>query len=107
MPCLLHQKEINYFKAEYPDDLAVVMVNSKKTREDFQKIDHFVQSDRFKKIGLGGLVSIIEDCYLQEMFPYRSYPSYFWINKLGILQTQTFRNLLDRQYQAPFKEKSS
>jgi len=101
-PCLLHQKEINYFKATYPDKLAVVMVNSRKTREDYQKIADYVAKGRFRNAGMESLESIIEDSYLESLFPYTSYPSYFWINESGILQTHTFRNLLDRNYQAPF-----
>lgn len=102
--CLLHQKEINYFKEKYPDELAVVMVNSRKTREDYQKIADYVAKGRFRNAGMESLESIIEDSYLESLFPYTSYPSYFWINRSGILQTHTFRNLLDRNYQAPFIE---
>ncbi|NGM61926.1 TlpA family protein disulfide reductase [Sphingobacterium sp. SGG-5] len=105
MPCLLHQREINHFKSAYPDRLAVVMVNSRRTREDYGKIDRFARSERYTSLGLGGLVSVIEDGYLEMLFPYGSYPSYFWINRRGILQTHTFRNLLDRNYSAPFMEK--
>ncbi|MCA5005657.1 TlpA family protein disulfide reductase [Sphingobacterium bovistauri] len=102
MPCLLHQKEINRFKEKYPDELYIVMINSLKTKENYKKIHSFASSDRYKSLNLGMLNSIIEDNYLQMMFPYRSYPSYFWINESGILQTHTYRNLLDPNYQPPF-----
>lgn len=103
--CLRHQKEINVFKKSYAEKLAVVMVNSKKTKENFEKIDWAVRSDRYKQLGIERLESIIEDTYLERLFPYHCFPSYFWINENGVLQTHTFRNLLDNGYQAPYIEK--
>lgn len=102
VPCLLHQKEINYFKEAYSNKLAVVMVNSLGTKEDYSRLKGYAEKGRFTRVGIDNLVSIIEDSYLERLFPYRSYPTYFWINESGILQTQTFRNLLDREYVAPF-----
>ncbi|WP_164121884.1 MULTISPECIES: TlpA family protein disulfide reductase [Sphingobacterium] len=101
-PCLLHQKEIDIFKAAYPNDLAVVMVSSNQSRENYQKLYNFMKQGRFEKAGINHLVSIIEDGYLEKLFRHYAYPSYFWINRSGILQTHTFRNLLDHNYQAPF-----
>ncbi|MFD2557088.1 TlpA family protein disulfide reductase [Sphingobacterium tabacisoli] len=103
--CLRHQKEINVFKKSFADKLAVVMVNSKKTKENFEKIDWAVRSDRYKQLDIDHLESIIEDTYLERLFPYHCFPSYFWINENGVLQTHTFRNLLDNGYQAPYIEK--
>ncbi|MFD2556588.1 MULTISPECIES: TlpA family protein disulfide reductase [Sphingobacterium] len=101
-PCLLHQKEIEHFKAMYPNELAVVMVNSKKTREKYDVLVKHINNGRFAKAGMHGLISIIEDTYLENMFSYYCFPSYFWINESGVLQTHTFRNLLDREYVPPF-----
>lgn len=100
--CLLHQKEINDFKEEYPEELAVIMVNSQQSREDYHKIWKYTNTDYFKKLGLTSLVSIIEDTYLEQLFVHYVYPTYVWINPRGNLQLQTFRNLLDKDYIAPF-----
>ncbi|WP_286862860.1 MULTISPECIES: TlpA family protein disulfide reductase [Sphingobacterium] len=100
--CLLHQKEINYFKEKYADNLVVIMVNSKNTRDNLEKITHMTKADWFKQLGINNFTSIIEDEYLSKMLPSNGYPTYFWINTYGILQLITFRNLLDRNYQAPF-----
>ncbi|MCY4781539.1 hypothetical protein ORI89_17925 [Sphingobacterium sp. UT-1RO-CII-1] len=100
--CLLHQKDIRTFIDEYADDLVVVMVNSKKTREDFDKINTLYQKGFFKKFGIEHFETIIEDDYLASILPSTSYPHYAWINSLGVLQLRTFRNLLDRNYVAPF-----
>ncbi|MGJ1408373.1 TlpA family protein disulfide reductase [Sphingobacterium thalpophilum] len=100
--CLLHQKEINYFKEKYADKLVVIMVNSKNTRDNLEKINNMTKADWFKQLGITNFTSIIEDEYLSKMLPSNGYPTYFWINTYGILQLITFRNLLDRNYQAPF-----
>src|SRR5690606_27182346 len=36
--CLIHQKDINYFKEKYPENLFVIMVNSKRTKDTFDKL---------------------------------------------------------------------
>lgn len=100
--CLLHQKDINHYKQKYANDLLVVMVNSRRSREDFAKIDAYYHSERFARLGLGGLVSIIEDSYLEKLFGHIGYPSYFWINRWEYLQTMTYRNFLDSDYTLPF-----
>ncbi|PRD56707.1 hypothetical protein C5749_05605 [Sphingobacterium gobiense] len=100
--CLVHQKEINYFKEKYPEDLAVIMVNSKRTRDDHEKLIRYIQGGVFRNLQLPNLISIIEDEYLDQMFSPAAYPNYFWINDQNIFQLQTFRNLLDQSYVAPF-----
>ena len=104
-PCLIHQKDIREFVSEYPQDLAVVMVNSVKTKENYDVIKKRYQNGRFKQFGVDDVESIIEDQYLSVLFPSTSYPHYSWINHLGILQLSTYRNLLDKKYVAPFIEK--
>jgi len=100
--CLLHQKEIAYFKELYADELAVIMVNSKGTKEDYDKIVKFTDSKTFKNLGLIDFTSIIDDEYLEAMFVHYGFPHYVWINGRGVFQLQTFRNLLDRDYRTPF-----
>ncbi|MBL1407642.1 TlpA family protein disulfide reductase [Sphingobacterium faecale] len=100
--CLIHQKEIEFFKAKYPTDLAVVMVNSKKAKEDYNKINNLFNAGYFIRFGINSFKTIIEDSYLEQLFPYGGFPGYFWINQQGYLQTYTYRNLLDRNYSAPF-----
>lgn len=100
--CLIHQKDINYFKEKYPENLVVIMVNSKRTKDTFDKLQRFMDGEFFRRLQLANFVSIIEDEYLDQMFSPFGYPSYFWINSENILQLLTFRNLLDKSYVAPF-----
>ncbi|MBL1411479.1 TlpA family protein disulfide reductase [Sphingobacterium faecale] len=100
--CFLHQKEINHYKELYKDELAVVMVNGVKTKNNYASIHSYLNNKWFLSLGLESFSSIIESTYLEEMFQPDGYPMYYWINHFGILQTITFRNILDRNYVAPF-----
>ncbi|SFS98249.1 TlpA family protein disulfide reductase [Sphingobacterium wenxiniae] len=104
-PCFIHQKEIRWFAERYKDDLVVVMVNSLNTRDTYEKLDGLYHKGHFEKFGLQHFESIVADDYLISLFPYTSFPHYVWINGLGRLQLRTFRNLLDRNYVAPFIDK--
>ncbi|WP_146171067.1 TlpA family protein disulfide reductase [Sphingobacterium faecium] len=104
-PCLLHQKEIRYFADAYQDDLVVIMVNSKLTREKYGKLRALYDKGYFQQFGMKNLESIIEDDYLVNLFAATAFPNYIWINNIGRLQLKTYKNLLDRNYVAPFIEK--
>ena len=103
--CFLHQKEINYYKKLYGDKLAVIMVNGVKTKNNYASIHSYLKNEWFRSLGLDSFSSIIESSYLDQLLQPAGYPMYYWINQYGILQTITYRNLLDRDYVAPFLEK--
>jgi len=103
--CFLHQKEINYYKKLYGDKLAVIMVNGVKTKNNYASIHSYLKSEWFRSLGLESFSSIIESSHLDQLLQPAGYPMYYWINQYGILQTVTYRNLLDRDYVAPFLEK--
>lgn len=101
--CLFHQKEIDSFKSAYKKDMNVIMVNPVKTKDNIDRIKTFYQTHYVLKNGnKRHFESIILDDYLHRIFQFSGYPHYIWINKEGYVQTQTFRNLLDRNYVAPF-----
>ncbi|TWI16476.1 hypothetical protein IQ31_04320 [Sphingobacterium siyangense] len=103
--CFLHQKEINYYKQLYKDELTVVMVNGIKTKNNYSSIHRFLKNEWIQGLGLESFSSIIESSYLDQLLQPGGYPMYYWINKYGILQTVSYRNLLDRNYVAPFLDK--
>ncbi|WP_343566105.1 TlpA disulfide reductase family protein [Sphingobacterium sp.] len=99
--CIFQQEEIDFFKKSFANDIAVLMVNPLKTKDSYDRIQIFYKRYYKDKPGKQ-LNSIILDASLQNMFQFMGYPHYVWINKHGYVQTQTFRNLLDRNYVAPF-----
>ncbi|WP_437920272.1 TlpA family protein disulfide reductase [Sphingobacterium sp. LRF_L2] len=99
--CIFHQKEIGFFEDNYPNELNVVMVNPTKSKDDFLRIDAFYKRYYLKENN-SELESIISDRFLESLFVFGGYPHFVWINKYGYIQTQTFRNYLDREYVAPF-----
>jgi len=101
-PCLIHQKEIAFFKNKYGNEINVVMVNSVRTRDDIQKVERLNQRLKHNDFGFKSINSIIDDDYLHRLFPFNGFPFYVWINQNGNIQTYTMRNLLDRGYNAPF-----
>ncbi|TJZ53783.1 redoxin domain-containing protein [Sphingobacterium olei] len=101
-PCLLHQKEIREFVEKYKDQLVVIMVNSKNTRENFEKIKGLYDKRFFEKFEIKQLETIIHDQYLMTIFSSAVFPHYVWINTIDRLQLKTYRNLLDKNYVAPF-----
>jgi len=103
--CFLHQKEINYYKQLYKDELTVVMVNGIKTKNNYSSIHRFLKNEWIQGLGLESFSSIIESSYLDQLLQPGGYPMYYWINKYGILQTVSYRNLLDSNYVAPFLDK--
>ena len=100
--CFLHQKDIKRYTDKYKEDLVVVMINSKITRDNYYGLDSLYHKGYFEKFEMYHFESIIEDDYLMQLFPYTSFPHYVWINELGRLQLRTYRNLLDPSYVAPF-----
>lgn len=102
--CLKHQKEISHFKEKYKDRLAVVMVNPLKSYDNLSILQQKIEEPFFKSFGItkSNFTSIVEDEYLQSLFPSKGYPQYVWINSAGYVQLITFRNLLDRNYSSPY-----
>lgn len=100
--CMYYQPQIQSFVARHPDDLAVVMVNSVYPEQGVEFIRNYIASDRFRRMKVDSLYSVIEDQYLKKLFPHNGWPYYIWINRGGYVQTATFRNYLDTNYVTPF-----
>ncbi|MVZ63121.1 TlpA family protein disulfide reductase [Sphingobacterium humi] len=101
--CIFHHKEIGRFQEAYENDISVIMVNPRNTKDNIERVTTFYQRNyTLKDEKKRDFSSIILDDYLQGIFQFSGYPHYVWINKHGYIQTQTFRNFLDRNYVAPF-----
>ncbi|QBR13246.1 TlpA disulfide reductase family protein [Sphingobacterium sp. CZ-2] len=98
--CISHQKNIDQFKLQYKDDIVVLMVNSRVKSDTVEAIKRF--ESRFKEYFPNGLKTIILDDKLNNYFHPIAYPTYVWINRLGIIEIITFRNLLNTTISPPF-----
>ncbi len=98
--CIFHQKAMNHFRDNYKEEMAIIMVNPIRTKDDLLVIQNFEK--RNAKHFPNGLKSIILDSYLQDMFLPVGFPMYIWINKHGLVETISYKNLLNKEISAPF-----
>lgn len=100
--CIFHQKDISYFKEQYPEDLEVIMVNPLKTKDGLNQITAF--ENRFRQEYFpDGFRSIILDKELSNLFAVRGFPTYVWITPGGMVQTITFWNFLNKDAEMRFR----
>lgn len=102
--CLKNQPEIESYVQSHTKDLAVIRVNPNRSKDNLKTIEKALngQVGKFTGIGFKDMVSVIEDGYLQQLFPNRGFPYYVWINKYGVVQLITYRNLLDQKFDKPY-----
>lgn len=86
--CLAQMKDKQTLFAKYPNETAFLMVNSSRTNDTYSTVAK--NQDKMAALSVGGQVkSIIEDPYMQQLFPTRSYPRYVWIGPRGNLVAVT------------------
>lgn len=86
--CLAQMKEKQQLFSNYPDETAFLLVNSLRTKDNYEAIQK--RHDKISASSLGGKIeSIIEDSYLQGLFPTKSYPRYVWIGPYGNVVAMT------------------
>lgn len=86
--CLAQMKDKQELFAKYPNETAFLMVNSSRTTDTYRTVAK--NQDKMSTLSVGGQVkSIIEDPYMQQLFPTRSYPRYVWIGPRGNLVAVT------------------
>lgn len=102
--CLKNQPEIDTYVRSHPQDIAVIKVNPNRSKDNLETIEKVLngQVGKFTGVRFKDMVSVIEDDYLQHLFPNRGFPYYVWINKYGVVQLITYRNLLDHNFDKPY-----
>ena len=86
--CLAQMKEKQLLFSNYPDETVFLLVNPLRTKDDYEAIHK--RRDKISASSLGGKIeSIIEDAYLQGLFPTKSYPRYVWIGPHGNVVAMT------------------
>lgn len=102
--CLKNQPEIENYVQRHSQVLAVVKVNPIRSKDNFKTIEKALNGPvgKFSGIGFKDMVSVIKDDYLEQLFPNRGFPYYIWINKYGVVQLITYRNILEHDFNKPF-----
>ncbi|MBD1423754.1 TlpA family protein disulfide reductase [Sphingobacterium chuzhouense] len=97
-PCLKNGTLIQEAIDQHPERFAYVKVNPVRTTDNISRIEKLLDGPIGRNYNLhkSNFSSIIEDGYLQTLFPHHGYPLYVWINN-GIIQIMTFRNLFDQR----------
>ncbi|MGV6946774.1 TlpA family protein disulfide reductase [Sphingobacterium kyonggiense] len=79
--CLENFKKLDELKKEFGDDLLILLVNPKRYRDDYKKVEN-VYRDQFPHQE-SSFPTIIFDEYLIEIFPHLGIPHYAWVNAKG------------------------
>jgi len=82
--CLASMKETEQLFNKYPNDVKLIFVNPTETKDDYKKIAG-MQNQLSEMSLTGSFTSIIEDNYLNQLFPNSIYPRYVWIGPWGDL----------------------
>ena len=82
--CLGQMKEKDELFSQFPTDAKLIYVNPTQTKDTYTNIVKI--QDRLAERSLSGkFQSIIEEDYLQQLFPNHIYPRYVWIGPRGDL----------------------
>ena len=82
--CLGQMKEKDALFSRFPNDAKLIYVNPIQTKDTYASI--YKIHDRLSECALSGkFQSIIEEDYLQQLFPNHIYPRYVWIGPRGDL----------------------
>lgn len=81
-----HMEEV---QEKYPDELAIIMVNSKRNRDTPGRIKAVMKRYKEQHNLNISLFTILEDTLLTTLFPHNALPSTAWINPDGIYMGNT------------------
>lgn len=86
--CIYKFRILEQWKESYKGQLGVLLVNSSNTKDREQRVAELLEGKRaphqqFK------LSSVVNDTYLDALFPHRSLPHYIWIDATGTISAIT------------------
>jgi len=93
--CLHHFPAADSLQREFRGDLAIVLVNTRSTRDSRERILSVLR--RFDVPGRRfGLPSVVGDTVLDALFPHYQLPHYVWIDREGVVRSVTSAEELTR-----------
>lgn len=102
--CLWQMRDKQQLFAKYPKEMALLLVNPSKTKDDYKSIRK-KQDIIAERSAEGRVESIIEDVYIQALFPAFAYPTYVWIGPRGdLIATTTALSVTDEHVMSLLKQ---
>lgn len=90
--CIENIPHMEQIQGKYPDELAIILVNSKRNRDTPGRIKATMQRYKEQYKYDIGLFTILDDTLLTTLFPHNAIPSTAWINQEGIYMGNTMSN---------------
>ena len=92
--CRANLPKLEKLQQQYPEELAVMLVNVKRRKDTYDKIDRVYQ-EQFTQTGGASLPSVIYDEYIIKLFPHTAIPHYVWISPSGRVLAITISEFVD------------
>lgn len=87
--CIENIPHMEQIQEKYPNELAIILVNSKRNRDTPGRIKATMQRYKEQYKYDIGLFTILDDTLLTTLFPHNAIPSVAWINQEGIYMGNT------------------
>jgi thiol-disulfide isomerase/thioredoxin len=87
--CIHSFPKLDSLQKKFNGQLQILLVNTKHTRDDANKVKGFYSNWRMKYGKSLALPTVVEDIKLEKLFPHKSIPHYVWIGKDGIVKAIT------------------
>lgn len=91
--CIENIPHMEQIQEKYPNELAIILVNSKRNRDTPGKINATMKRYKYDI----GLFTILDDTLLTTLFPHNAIPSTAWINPEGIYMGNTMSSEVNEQ----------
>lgn len=87
--CLYNFPKLDSLQKELKNELQVLLVNTKDTKDDAKKVNAFFEKKRNTDGVKYNLPTIINDTVMNVLFPHEVIPHYVWVDKAGRVQAIT------------------
>lgn len=96
--CIENIPHMEQIQEKYPNELAIILVNSKRNKDTPRRINATMQRYKEQYKYDIGLFTILDDTLLTTLFPHNAIPSTAWISKEGIYMGNTMSNEVNEQH---------
>lgn len=95
--CIENFPHMSQIQEKYPDELAIILVNSKRNKDTPGRISATVKRYKEQYNYDIGVFTILDDTLLTTLFPHNAIPSTAWINPEGIYMGNTVSDAVNEK----------